>query len=126
MRLAGYQYDRRLAGPGEVIEVSLFWQSLGDLYKDYIVEVRLQAEDGSEWGWADSRPDGGELPTDSWLNEQFVEDLHGLTIDRNTPPGRYNTIVSIRDVETGQRLSIIADDGHWIGTHLKLAQIWIE
>ena len=126
MRLAGYQYDRRLAGPGEVIEVSLYWQSLGDLDKDYIVEVRLHDEDGGEWGWADGRPAGGELPTDTWKSEQIVEDVHGITIDRNIPPGRYSMIISVRDVETEQRLNIIAEDGHWIGTHLKLGQIWIE
>ncbi len=126
MRLVGYQYDRRSAKPGEVIEVSLFWHSLRDLDKDYIVEVRLQAEDGGEWGWADGRPSGGMLPTETWHSQQIVEDLHGLTIDRGTPPGRYNVIISVRDVVTDQRLSIIAEDGHWIDTHLKLAQIWIE
>ncbi|HUS94530.1 MAG TPA: phospholipid carrier-dependent glycosyltransferase [Patescibacteria group bacterium] len=126
MRLVGYQYDRRSAKPGEVIEVSLFWRSLRDLDKDYIVEVRLQAEDGGEWGWADGRPAGGMLPTETWNSEQIVEDLHGLTIDRGTPTGRYNVIISVRDVVTDQRLSIIAEDGHWIDTHLKLAQIWIE
>jgi hypothetical protein len=126
MRLAGYQYDRRLARPGEVIEVSLFWQSLADLDKDYIVEVRLHAEDDSEWGWADGRPAGGKLPTNTWKSEQIIEDVHGITIDRSIPSGRYSTIISVRDGETDQRLNIIAEDGHWIGTHLKLGQIWIE
>ena len=126
LRLIGYQYDRRLARPGEVLELSLYWQSLGDLDKDFIVEVRLQAEDGSEWGWTEGPPASGELPGDFRPDEQIIEGLHGITIDRGAQPGRYSAIISLRDVETGQQLSIIAEDGHWIGTQLKLAQILIE
>jgi len=124
--LVGYQYDRRLARSGEVLIITLFWDTPNDLIERNTVEVRLRSEDGQEWGMADA--DLENRKSDGFLepDEDIIEDVHYLAIGQNAPPGRYSVVIAIRDQGSKQHLNMLAEDGHWIDTHLKLAQLIIE
>ena len=46
-----------------------------------------------------------------------------MRVEPGTPNGRYPVVVSLIDADIGWQPSLVADDGHLIDTHLRLAQI---
>ncbi len=124
--LVGYQYDRRLAKSGEVLIVTLFWDIPQDIKERITVEVRLRSEDDQEWGMADAEIEKRDLDDFLGPDGGIIEDVHYLAIGQNAPPGRYSVVISIRDQGNAQYLNMLAEDGHWIDTHLKMAQLIIE
>jgi hypothetical protein len=125
LKLIGYEYDRRELKPGEQLAITLYWQALKEISSDYTVQVRLVDEGSKIWAKADRTPVEGDLPTYYWQSGQIITDTHVLRIEPDTPPGRYHIDISLIDKDKGFRPSIIADDGHLIDTHLKLAQIHV-
>ncbi|KPK13035.1 MAG: hypothetical protein AMJ56_03800 [Anaerolineae bacterium SG8_19] len=93
------------------------------LEADYVVQVRLVDEDGKIWATDDGRPDGENSPTNSWKEGEIIRDTHILRVEPGTPNGRYPVVVSMIDADIGWQPSLVADDGHLIDTHLRLAQI---
>lgn len=123
LRLVGYEFDKREAKVGQSIQVDLYWEALKSLEADYIVQVRLMDEDGKIWATDDGRPDGENSPTNSWKEGEIIRDTHILRVEPGTPNGRYPVVVSMIDADIGWQPSLVADDGHLIDTHLRLAQI---
>ena len=123
LRLAGYEFDKREAKNGESIQVNLYWEALKSLEADYIVQVRLVDKDGKIWATDDGRPANENSPTDSWNEGEIIRDTHILRVEPGTPDGRYPVVVSLIDADIGWQPSLVADDGHLIDTHLRLAQI---
>lgn len=123
LRLVGYEFDKREATEGQAVQVDLYWEALKSLEADYLVQVRLVNEDGKIWATDDGRPDNGNSPTDSWTVGEIIKDSHILKIEPGTPGGRYPVVVSLIDANIGWQPSIVAEDGHLIDTHLRLAQI---
>jgi 4-amino-4-deoxy-L-arabinose transferase-like glycosyltransferase len=126
IRLVGYEYSQHVVGPGESMTVTLYWEALQDVNVDYIVQVRLLGQDGQSWASADSQPQKGDSPTNTWARGQIIADTHVLTIDSNTPAGTYPIEVALLDTESGHRQNIVADDGHWIDSRLLLAQVQVR
>ncbi len=123
IRLLGYEYDRREIMPGGNLAVTLFWQAMQDLDSDYVVRVRLLDEAGNPWALIDDPPADGAPPTDAWKAGNVYEDTHELEIDPQVPPGTYRVEIALFDVESGRRLSIIAEDGHLLDSRLLLAPL---
>ncbi|MEW5987884.1 MAG: hypothetical protein AB1791_14725, partial [Chloroflexota bacterium] len=124
--LVGYEYSHRVARPGDALVVTLYWESLQRVAADYLVEVRLVDEAGRVWATADSRPQVGQSPTDSWLAGQLVTDRHTLTIGDETPAGSYQVEIALRDAASQTRQNIVGDDGHWIDDQLWLARVMVR
>jgi hypothetical protein len=123
LRLVGYEFDKREATEGQSIQVDLYWEALQSLDADYLVQVRLVGEDGKIWATDDGRPAGENSPTNTWNEGDVIKDTHFLRVEPGTPEGRYPVVVSLIDADIGWQPSIVAEDGHLIDTHLKLAQI---
>ena len=126
IRLIGYEYDQREVNPGEPIRVDLYWEGLAEVMGDYIVQVRLLDETGRSWADADDRPGQGSYPTDLWEVGQIVSDTHLLTTAADSPEGTYVIDIALYNTITGQRQNIVANDGHWIDSHLALAPVRIR
>jgi hypothetical protein len=123
LRLVGYEFDKREATEGQSIQVDLYWEALQSLDADYLVQVRLVGEDGKIWATDDGRPAGENSPTNTWNEGDVIKDTHFLRVEPGMPEGRYPVVVSLIDADIGWQPSIVAEDGHLIDTHLKLAQI---
>ena len=121
--MAGYEYDRREILPGDSLAVTLFWQSLQDVSADYVMQVRLLDEAGNIVATADGRPVNGTSLTNTWEAGKVFEDTHILEIEPGTPAGAYQVEIAVFDPESGRRLNIIAEDGHWIDSRLLLAPL---
>jgi hypothetical protein len=126
IRLIGYEYDQLAISPGDTINVDLYWEALDDIGSDYIVQMRLLDESGQIRTEADDRPARGSSPTNSWISGQIVTDTHQLVAPQDLLDGTYIIDIALLDAVTGQRVNIVANDGHWIDSHLALAPVRIR
>ncbi len=81
--------------PGDVLQVSLYWQALADPGGDWQVKVSLIDADGNEWGSAVAEP-AGAYPTSRWQAGDVWRGQLNLTVPADAPPGRYR--LSVRPI----------------------------
>jgi 4-amino-4-deoxy-L-arabinose transferase-like glycosyltransferase len=126
--LRGYEYDQGVLRPGDVLAVTLYWQALADNLPDYEVQVQLMDPQNpvGPLSRADTRPQDGARPTDTWVTGEEVPDSHRLSIPADLPAGAYEIHIALLDAETGRRQNIVAEDGHWINNHLILAPVLVQ
>jgi hypothetical protein len=123
--LMGYEFSEREIEAGSVLAVSLYWQALRNNLPDYEVQLRLLDESGIIMEDRESRPQDGQSETKTWSSGSIIVDEHLLWVDESLPPGTYYVQVALVDVGSGQRQNIVAEDGHWIDDHLRLAGVRI-
>jgi hypothetical protein len=116
VRLLGYDLKAESYKPGEVIGLTLYWQALTAVEKDYTVFTHLLGSynpltNGLLWGGHDSRPGGGTYPTTVWEAGEIVIDEYGIPIQADAPPGEYQLEVGMYHLETMERLSVLDDSG---------------
>jgi hypothetical protein len=102
--LVGYSLSERDLKPGEILRVTLFWQAQDPVDGDYRVFLYLLDSGGAVVGWTEGEPGGGSWPTTVWRRAETVADNHGLLIPTHVVPGRYELVVGMYLVETGDRL----------------------
>ena len=104
--------DYKLEGPlrhGATIRLTLYWQALQEMEKDYTVFVHVVDEEGTVWGQWDSQPASGERPTSGWERGEVIEDIYKISIDVEGPKEGYKIRVGMYLVETGERLPTEGD-----------------
>ena len=120
--LVGYRLDRRVAQPGDTIRLTLYWQALASMETDYNVFAHVLGVEDQVWAASDSQPAGGTAPTGQWQPGQVVEDAHELTVGLTTPAGFYDIEIGLYTAG-GERLPIVAQDGHWLGDRVLLSKV---
>jgi len=125
--LLGYALDRRSARPGESIKLTTYWTSLGPTDFDYRIFAHV-AVAGTDTVWAreTGAPVNSTRPLSSWTDGEIVVDERLLTLDPNTPPGVYDLQLGWYGKPSSKRLPILAEDGHWLGTHLDLTRVRVS
>jgi hypothetical protein len=109
------------AAPGEMLSVSLRWQTSRVTDVDLKVFVHLVSTlDAPPVAQHDSAPANGFAPTSSWLANTPINDHHGLQLPADLAPGTYQLLVGLTDPE-GVRKSVeganaVAPDRVLIGT----------
>jgi uncharacterized membrane protein len=91
--------------PGETIPLTLHWQAQGATDRPYTVFVHLIDDTGKVWGYGDSQPGDGVLPTTGWLAGEYLADLHEVSIAADAPAGRYRLAIGLYDEASGARLT---------------------
>jgi hypothetical protein len=87
------------------------------------VQLRLLDESGQIMKTVETRPSQGHSPTTAWQAGEIVIDNHELPLRSSLPPGTYQVQIALKNADTRQRQNIIAEDGHWIDDHIRLAGI---
>jgi hypothetical protein len=122
--LLGYTLDRRSARPGEPIKLTTYWKSLGPTDFDYRIFAHVAvAGTDTVWARATQGPVNGTRPLSSWTAGEIVVDERLLTPDLHTPPGVYDLQLGWFGKPSSKRLSILAEDGHQIGTYVTLTRV---
>jgi 4-amino-4-deoxy-L-arabinose transferase-like glycosyltransferase len=116
VRLLGYDLEAESYKPGQVIGLTLYWQALTTVEKDYTVFTHLLGSynpltNGPLWGGHDSRPGGDTYPTTVWEAGEIVVDEYGIPIQADAPPGEYQLEVGMYHLATMERLSVLDDSG---------------
>jgi hypothetical protein len=111
MRLLGYQMESASAAPGGPVKVTLYWQSLVAMDRDWSVFVHVVDENQIVVAQRDTYPGLGLLPTRKWAVGQTVADTYVITL----PPTAYapsdaRVEVGLYDYTTGERLPVVNGD----------------
>jgi 4-amino-4-deoxy-L-arabinose transferase-like glycosyltransferase len=109
--LGGYDLNPQPAYPGEMLQVTLYWQATGRPSKGYTVFIHLLDTGGNQVAVADGPPVNGDYPTYLWrAGEQIVDD-HIMTLPADLPPGEYQMAVGLYDPATLNRVPLLNGQG---------------
>jgi hypothetical protein len=108
-QLLGYSLEAKEAAPGDTLRLTLYWQVLAPLDRDYTVFTHLLGEhnpatNGPLWAGHDGQPDGGHYPTTAWQPGQIILDVHPLPIPVDAPAGEYQLETGLYFLESMTRL----------------------
>ena len=73
---------------GATISVTVHWQALRPLARDYTVFLHAADPNGQLQGQQDTMPQGNKLPTSQWRPGQIVADQYHATLKPGAPIGR--------------------------------------
>jgi len=110
--------DRPVTGfrPGQETQLTLYWQALAPMAKDYTVFVQLlgptnPASGGPVWAQDDSQPGRNSYPTSRWRAGETILDRHHLTFPAQPAAGSYELIVGLYLLATQERLPVYDASG---------------
>jgi len=124
--LIGYALEGRAVGPGEEIHLTLYWEALAEMERDYTIFTHVIGERDHIWAQVDSQPQGGAAPTSTWSRGQVLMDEYHLLIEPDTPPGVYDIEVGLYLPATGERLGLLDEAGHWMDSRVLLTQVRVR
>ena len=100
IRLLGYDLTQLDITSRYVL--TLYWEALGRPAADYTVFIQVWDEVRQVAGF-DSRPLGGDYPTDWWEEGERIVDPHTLDLG-DVPAGHYQLRIGMYRLDTGERL----------------------
>jgi hypothetical protein len=110
--LNGYTLGETALRPGDIVEVTLFWETAVPLENRYKVFLHLLDADGNLASQRDSEPGGGLALTTIWQPGEVIVDNHGLLIPSDLPPGSYRLQLGLYDLaDPNGRLLITTPEG---------------
>jgi hypothetical protein len=124
--LIGYALEGRAVGPGEEIHLTLYWEALAEMERDYTVFTHVIGERDRIRAQVDSQPQGGAAPTSTWSRGQVLMDEYHLLVEPDTPPGVYDIEVGLYLATTGERLGLLDEAGHWMDSRVLLTQVRVR
>lgn len=123
IRLVSASVSDRSYGYNDRVPVTIVWQTLGPVDKNYSVFVQVFARDGRKIGQTDSYPGLGTRPFSEWKTGDAYRDTYSVFIDQQTEgPVLLRIEAGLYDFRTGQRLSA-KSAGSEIGTSPLVAQV---
>jgi hypothetical protein len=127
MALVGYDLDRRTAAPGEVVELTLYWEARRPMDSDYTVSAQLVDSQQRKAAQLDSWPMGGLAPTTGWEPGEQLTDTVPLAVALGARPGPYDVRVAVYTLVDGeiQHLPVVPSDGSMLADHIVLTQVRI-
>jgi len=121
----GYKLDSDVAKPGEHLYLTLYWRALEEMETSYTVFTHLLDPKSIIWGQKDNPPLSGSYPTTLWVKGEMVTDDYEIAVRPHTPPGEYVIEIGMYIAETGQRLSVLGEDGRIEGDRILLGSVRI-
>jgi hypothetical protein len=110
--LEGYTLANGELAPGDILQITLFWQTDAPLDQRYKVFLHLLDENGRLVAQRDSEPGGALKPTTIWQPGETIIDNHGILIPADLPPGQYTLMLGLYDIaDVNGRLPIHTADG---------------
>lgn len=125
IRLHGYSLPDGPFAPGDVIPVTLFWETDAPLAERYKVFLHLVDGDGRLVAQTDAEPGGNLLPTVDWPIGAVLTDRHGVLLPPALPSGEYTLAAGLYHVASGERLTVTVN-GEPEGDHLILGTVLLS
>jgi hypothetical protein len=104
VRLLGYDLDTSTAEPGRRLKITLYWEALTTLDRNYQVFVHLY--DGQMRAQDDGAPECAYNPTTRWEPGQIIVDPHIVDLPDDFPDHEVPLLVGLYDLITEDRLEI--------------------
>ncbi len=97
IKLLGYDLKKNSA------QITLYWRALALTDTSYTVFVHMLDSSNKVVVSNDAPPNNGEFPTTGWIENEYISDVHTLSLD-DVPPGTYQIEIGLYDPTTGARL----------------------
>ncbi len=105
--LRGFRLASTTAKPGDRVRLVLYWEAQTRPPRAYTVFNHVATPDDTQiWGQHDGQPVGGQYPTNQWRPGETVADVHELQIRPDAPPGTYDLLTGLYELQTLQRLPV--------------------
>jgi 4-amino-4-deoxy-L-arabinose transferase-like glycosyltransferase len=118
LALSGYAIEPADA-PRE-FRVTLYWQGLAEMSRDYTVFVHVLDANGKIVAQADHQPQNGNYPSSIWDAGESVRDDFSLALPGDAPSGKYTIAIGWYDLETGLRLPVRDANNQPVSDHVIL------
>lgn len=122
--LRGYELETRVVHPGDVFEVTLYWETTAHVTEDYKVFVHLGGQ--PIWGQHDAMPEQNTYPTSQWDTDEQIVDHTVVAVEAATPPGTYSLSAGIYRWQDGNRLPVYDAGAKPEGDHVVLDTIEVR
>ncbi|MBI4757994.1 MAG: DUF2723 domain-containing protein [Chloroflexi bacterium] len=126
IKLIGYDIGTKALRPGDVLPLTLYWQSLEGMDVPYTVFVHVLDSHGRLAAQHDGQPGAGLLPTTSWVRGEIIRDQHVIRLPEGLAPGEYFVVVGMYDPISGQRLEVKTASGLAQDNAVSLVEIRME
>jgi hypothetical protein len=124
--LRGYTLAPDAIQPGDILQVTLFWEALAIPDGRYKTFLHLVDADGQIVAQFDGEPGDGINLTTDWQPQQGIfADRYGVLVPITAQAGTYQLLVGMYDISGEPRLPILKNDV-LIGDMLALATIHIQ
>lgn len=127
--LRGYDLPRREVAPGDVVELTLYWQTRDALPTRYKVFTHLLGETFNAaggnflWGQQDNEPGGGQALTTLWTPGTIIADTYRIPVAPDAPPGEYTLEVGMYGLVDIARLPVFDAAGRPSGDAILLTTV---
>ena len=112
VRLVGFALNEATIRPGEDLWLTLYWEGLTVMERDYSVFVHLVDEHEVIVAQHDSYPGAGNDPTRSWDPGKVLRDVHRLDVPATLlAKGPLHLYLGLYDYHTDRRLAIFDPGG---------------
>jgi hypothetical protein len=111
IRLLGYDFEPRQVQPGQVVQLALYWECVGQDPGDLTVFTHLLDATGQQRAQQDNPPQGGIYPTYLWDRHERVRDTYRLKLPPDAPVGTYHFAVGMYALQTMERQPITTAQG---------------
>lgn len=101
-RLLGY--DLQAGEDNHSQHLTLYWQGLAEMARDYTVFVHVLDASGNIIAQADHQPQVGNNPTSSWEPGEEIRDTVDLALPLSAPTGDFRIEIGMYDLVSGERL----------------------
>jgi len=119
--LLGYGIEEAGAEGEHRLEISLWFQALAEMDRDYTVFIHVVDQDDRLWAQQDTLLLSADRPTSAWKAGETVKQQYDLALPNEAPAG-VEIWVGLYYWETGERLPVSDEYGHRvIGDALLLA-----
>ena len=122
LRLLGYSVRELEAGDGKM-HVTLYWQGLNQMKKEYQISLRVLDEAGYEWGRLDRRPAAYAYPTSLWRAGEILFGESAIPLVKATPPGQYLLEVRVYSPDDLMSVDVLGKQGQPLGKIFTLGLI---
>jgi hypothetical protein len=122
--LLGYDVRPTVTKPGESLSVTLWWQTVRNMARDYSVFIHVIDQYGAICAQQDTLLRRGDLNTSTWKPGDMVREEYELRLGPDALPGKYSVKAGIYYWQTGERLPVWDEDGErLLGDAISLGSI---
>ncbi|HQH37191.1 MAG TPA: 6-pyruvoyl-tetrahydropterin synthase-related protein [Anaerolineae bacterium] len=107
--LLGFDLSSTHLEPGDILDVSLYWNAERPMTETYQSFVHLVYPEGQIWTQSDHLNPAG-FPTNLWPTDRYIKDSHRLILPSDLPAGEYAISVGIYTLRNNRRLPVCQAD----------------
>jgi hypothetical protein len=104
VQLVAVQDSKTAVRQGETLPLALFWRALAPMDASYTAFVQVIDANDAKAGQVDRLPCDGGCPTTTWRPGDLVGEWYDIPIRADAPPGQYQIIAGMYDLQTGKTL----------------------